>query len=318
MYKIGIMGLGHIAGVMADSIKKLPDHKVTAVASRSLAKAEDFALKHCKSAMTFGSYEELVREDLDLIYIATPNHCHYGNALLAIRAGHNVLVEKPFAMNSEETAEVFREAVGRGVLVCEAMWTCFMPIHRTMLGWIEEGKIGKVKYISSNLGYDIEHTRRLTDPTMGGGSYPDLGVYTTNLAMSILGEDLIATSCYARRINSGVEKDVFYTLENQDRSSVAASYVTMCAATDKDGSIVGTNGRIRLVNINNYERAVLYDKEGRILEEVVRDDSKPNGYALEVKACTRAISAGRRQTDEMPWSRTTALMKMQDTLKSMM
>lgn len=53
--------------------------------------------------MTFGSYEELVREDLDLIYIATPNHCHYGNALLAIRAGHNVLVKKPFPKVGENT-----------------------------------------------------------------------------------------------------------------------------------------------------------------------------------------------------------------------
>ena len=318
MFRIGIMGCGWIASVLAESLKKLPGYQVAAVASRSKEKADAFANKHCKKALRFGSYDELVQSDIDLVYVATPNNCHCENALTAIRAGKNVLVEKPFAMNLEETETILREAKNHDVLVCEAMWTAFMPIHKKILSWIDSGAIGKVLYISSNLGYEISHNERLTNPEMGGGAYPDLGVYTTHFAMSILGENLRPTSCYARRINTGVEKDVFYTLENEDRSAVATAYVTMCAKTDIGGDIIGTRGRIRVENINNYEKAFLFDGDRNIVESVERDDNAPNGYALEVKACAEAISKGRIQTTEMPWSRTAALMRISDELRRMM
>ena len=318
MYKVGILGCGQIASVMADSLKKLPNHQVAAVASRSIEKATDFAKKHCRKAVPLGSYEDLIYEDLDLIYIATPNNCHFDNALMCIRGGKNVLIEKPFAMNLEQTENIFREAINHDVFVSEAMWTSFMPIHKTILKWIDEGRIGHVKYISSNLGYDIATRERLVSPELGGGAYLDLGVYPTNLAVSILGEKLVPTSCYARRINTGVEKDIFYTLETEDRSAIAASYVTMCAATDKGGDIIGDKGRIRIENINNYERAALYDLNHEVVDFVERSEDELTGYALEVKACTDAIRAGRIQTAEQPWSKTSAIMSLGDRLRSMM
>ena len=317
MYRIGILGLGQIASVMAASISKLPDHQITAVASRSLPRAEEFAKKNCRRAKAFGSYEELAKEDLDLIYIATPNSCHMDNAIMCIRERKNVLVEKPFAMNLEQTEAVFREAANYGVLVCEAMWTSFMPLHKTMLEWIEEGRIGKVRYISSNLGYEISTHERLVSPDLGGGAYLDLGVYPTNLAVSIMGEKLIPTSCYARKISTGVEKDIFYTLENEDRSTIASAYVTMCAATDRGGDIIGDKGRIRIENINNYERIALFDLNGDVVDFAERGEKELTGYALEVKACTDAIRNGRRQTAEHPWSKTSAIMTIGDELKRM-
>ncbi len=318
MYKIGIIGCGQIASVMCESIKKLPGHKVAAVASRSLVKAEAFAKNYCKGAKAFGSYEELVNEDLDLIYIATPNNCHHDNAVLCIRAGKNVLIEKPFAMDLEETEDIFREATNHGVLVCEAMWTSFMPIHYTILEWIGSGKIGNVKYISSNLGYEISTRERLINPELGGGAYLDLGVYPTNLAVSIIGEKLIPTSCYARKINTGVEKDIFYTLENEDHTTVATAYVTMCAETDKGADIVGDKGRIRIENVNNYESATLFNNKHEVMEVALRGEDELSGYALEVKACTDAIKAGRRQTSQMPWSKTSAIVTIGDKLRTMM
>ena len=318
MYKIGILGCGQIASVMAESIKKLPGHKVTAVASRTQSKAEEFAKKHCKSAKALGSYEELSKEDVDLIYIATPNNCHYDNAVLCIRNKKNVLVEKPFALNREQTENIFREAINHSVFVCEAMWTSFMPIHKTILGWIADGRIGQVKYISSNLGYEISTRERLVNPELGGGAYLDLGVYPTNLAVSILGEQLVPTSCYARRINTGVEKDIFYTLENEDRTAVATSYVTMCVETDKGADIVGDKGRIRIENINNYESATLFNNNHEAIETALRGEDELNGYALEVKACCEAIKNGRIQTAEMPWSKTTAIASIGDQIKSKM
>lgn len=67
--KLGIMGAGAIAQIMADTIKGMEGVEAYAIASRDLKKAEDFKdLNNFQIA--YGSYEDLVKDkDVDLIYI---------------------------------------------------------------------------------------------------------------------------------------------------------------------------------------------------------------------------------------------------------
>ena len=317
MYNIGIIGCGHIAGVMADSINSCPDHRVAAVASRSSARAKKFAAAHCPDAVACGSYDKLTRmDDLDLVYIATPNTYHYECAIKCIKAYKNVLIEKPFAMNADETRSIFTEAKNRNLFVAEAMWTSFMPLHKQIIEWIEQSLIGEVKYVTSNLGYSLEDRPRLTDPQLGGGSYLDLGVYPVNLAVSILGPDIVPVSVYAHKFSNGVERDVHFILERPEDGATAASYVTMSALTDRDGAVVGDKGYIKICNINNYESVELYDDKGELVSRCEREGL--NGYALEIIACCDAIANGFIQAPDMPWSKTQTIASIGDRIRGMM
>lgn len=100
MFKVGIIGAGWIAEKMAISLAPLKDYCVSAVASRSLEKAQKFAAEH-KIEKAYGSYAELVKDaDVDLVYIATPHSHHYEHAMLAVNHGKPVLVEKAFTANA--------------------------------------------------------------------------------------------------------------------------------------------------------------------------------------------------------------------------
>ena len=71
--KVGIMGAGAIAGVMADTLCKMARAEAYAVASRDIKKAEQFAKVHGVKC-AYGSYEELLKDKkVDLVYIATPH-----------------------------------------------------------------------------------------------------------------------------------------------------------------------------------------------------------------------------------------------------
>ena len=316
MFNVGILGCGQIAAVMAQNLAGLDDIKVAAVASREKKKANAFAKKYCPDAKACGTYEQMINmKDIDLIYISTPNTYHYENAILCLKAYKNILVEKPFTMSKAEADSIFTEAKNRNLFVCEAMWTAFMPLHKLILQWIKAGDIGSLKYISSNLGYDIKDRPRLTDPMLGGGAYLDLGVYPTHLAMSILGDDLFPVSVRTRKYSTGIDEDTTFILERNDGAQ-SVSYVTMDARTDGDGAIVGDKGFIRIKNINNYERVELYDKDGKLVKSEERDGF--SGYTLEVQACKEAISKGFIQCAEMPWSRTAALAGINDRIISMM
>lgn len=319
MLRVGILGCGTIAAKIADSLKDNKKAVIAGVASRERNKAKKFAAVHCPDAKVFSGYEKLAASDeIDLVYIATPNTYHYEHAIMCIKEYKNILVEKPFAMSKAEADSIFFEAKNRGVFVAEAMWTSYQPLHLKALEWIEKGRIGAVKYVSANLGYDIAAVPRLNSPVLGGGSYLDLGVYTTNFALSFMGNDIKVSRVFARRVSSGIDRDTSYCLESEDGSILGNFYVTMCADTDKDGVVVGERGKIKFTNINNYRKIAIYSNDDMLLEEVDGDKEFLRGYVYEFESCADAISKGLIQAPEMPWSKTIRIAQINDTIRSMM
>lgn len=319
MLRVGILGCGTIAAKIADSLKGNKKAVIAGVASRERNKAKKFAAAHCPDAKVFTGYEKLAASDeIDLVYIATPNTYHYEHAIMCIKEYKNILVEKPFAMSKAEADSIFFEAKNRGVFVAEAMWTSYQPLHLKALEWIEKGRIGAVKYVSANLGYDIAAVPRLNSPVLGGGSYLDLGVYTTNFALSFMGNDIKVSRVFARRVSSGIDRDTSYCMESEDGSILGNFYVTMCADTDKDGVVVGERGKIKFTNINNYRKIAIYSNDDTLLEEVDGDKEFLRGYVYEFESCANAISKGLIQAPEMPWSKTIRIAQINDTIRSMM
>lgn len=315
MFKIGILGCGRMSQVMIESLKGIDDISIVAVASRDLDRAKDFVMKNCPDAKPLGSYESIVKEDVDLVYVATPNTYHYENAINCIKFGINVLVEKPFMMSRQEVDSVFTEAKNRGVFVCEAMWTSFMPLHKLLLSWINDGKIGAVRYIQSNLGYNVEAKPRITSPQLGGGAYLDLGVYPTNLAVSVLGEGLRPVSVFAHKYSTGVDSDVSFVLEDPEDGATATAFVTASAATDKDGSIIGEKGYIKIKNINDYESIELYNSENELVEEAKKEGI--NSYAIEMLEVKDAIKNGLIQAPDMPWHKSAYIATLNDLIRGL-
>ena len=98
---VAILGAGRIAHTMADTLTQMAEDSLYsswihpyAVAARDITRAQAFADQwHFDKA--YGSYEELVADpDVDLVYIATPHSLHAEQAILCMKAGKNVLVEK--------------------------------------------------------------------------------------------------------------------------------------------------------------------------------------------------------------------------------
>jgi predicted dinucleotide-binding enzyme len=102
----GILGTGLIARGFARDLVLSESGVVTAVGSRSPKGAERFAAEFGVEHPHPG-YESLVEDpEVDVVYVATPHPMHRDNAILALRAGKPVLVEKPLAMNAAQATEI--------------------------------------------------------------------------------------------------------------------------------------------------------------------------------------------------------------------
>src|SRR3984885_5036842 len=185
----GILGTGGIASSFASDLRLSDSGVAVAVGSRSQAAADRFADNFGIARRHDGSESLVADPDVDVIYVATPHPMHRDNAILALRAGKHVLVEKPFTMNAAEAREVVQVARENGLFAMEAMWTRFLPHIRVVRDWLARGVLGDVVTVTADHGqwFAEDAGFRLFAPELGGGALLDLGVYPVSFASMVLG-----------------------------------------------------------------------------------------------------------------------------------
>jgi len=203
----GILSTGRISEKFAFDLQFVPNARLAAVGSRDAARAFEFAGK-VNAPKAYGSYEALASDnDIDVIYIGTPNISHCENALLCLDRGKAVLCEKPFAMNEKEVLRMVSKAREKNAFLMEALWTRFIPAIKKALELIESGAIGDIVHIKADFGYKAQYDPawRLFNKELGGGSLLDIGIYPVFLILLLLGEpDEIAADAIIGR--TGVDE----------------------------------------------------------------------------------------------------------------
>ncbi|PFH51932.1 hypothetical protein AMATHDRAFT_74624 [Amanita thiersii Skay4041] len=173
-------------------------HKVAAVGSRTAGKAHQFINAHAggnPSIRAYGTYEEVyTHKEVNVVYIGTPHTHHYTNALDAIKAGKNILCEKPVTCNAAELLSLLDAAKKHNVFFMEAMWTRFQPLSLEVKRIAEEGSLGAPVVLHADLSgnlniNNIPKTHRILDPDLGGGGLLDIGPYPLFWAILTLYEN---------------------------------------------------------------------------------------------------------------------------------
>lgn len=242
----GLIGTGRIAETFAADLRLTDSGRVTAVGSRQMDSANRFADRF-EIANRHASYEALVADpDVDVVYVATPHPLHHSGALLALRAGKSVLVEKPFAMNAGEAEELVATARAGGLFLMEAMWTRFLPHIAEIRRLLAEGALGEIVIVTADHGqwFPKDRDSRLFAPELGGGALLDLGVYPVSFASMVLGKpDRIVA--LVDPTFTGVDGQTSM-LFGYSSGAQAALTCTLSAKSPTRAAIVGTDARIEV------------------------------------------------------------------------
>ncbi len=244
----GLFGTGMVAGHFASALSMVPNAELYAIASRSGNRADAFA-REFGVKRAYGGYQELVDDDeVDVVYVATPNTTHRDLVVLALEHGKAVLCEKPFAMNAAEARAIADVARRTGRFCMEAMWMRFVPLMRELITIVRRGTVGPVRLVTANLGYPcaFDAKSRLFDPGLGGGVMLDLGVYALSFVFQVLGRptDIVSRAVLGA---SGVDEQVSVVLGFADgaQASIAASFRCRLSNT---ATVHGPGGLIRSPN----------------------------------------------------------------------
>ena len=313
MFKVGIIGAGWIAEKMAEALAPLEDYCIYAIASRSIGKATEFAGRW-NIPKAYGSYEDMVKDnDVDLVYIATPHSHHFPHAMLALNAGKPVLVEKAFTANAAEAEELIETARSKGLFITEAIWTRYMPLSHKIKEIMESGIIGKPRVITATLCYMMEFKERILRPDLCGGALLDLGVYALNFARMYFGTDIVRTVSNCHIGPTGIDLQECISLSYADGKMANLQAGTLCL-NDRQGIINGTEGYIRVDNINCPEVVEVY-RNYELVERYVKPEDMVNGYEYQVIEARRCIEAGLPESPMMPHQETLDIMKQMDGLR---
>ena len=243
-FRWAISSPGAIAVEFATSIRSSSSAEVVAVASRDLGRATAFAAAN-GIRTAHGSLEELVASpEVDGVYVCSPVHAHAAAVEVIAAAGKAILIEKPFATSAAEAEAMFVIAKQHKVFLMEAMWTRFLPSWRQIRALVDGGRIGEVQGVQASLGYPILGRTRddvLLDPTKGGGSLLEVGVYPAQLLQDYLG---VPTKVDAAIVESetGVDVSVAAALTFGDRIATIGSSLTQ--SLPNSATISGTYGSI--------------------------------------------------------------------------
>lgn len=297
----GIYGTGWISKEFASSCMKFTGQRIVSVAASSDGRAEVFARENSIESFE-SSYESLAkREDIDAIYIATRAKDHLEHALLAIRNGKHVLIEKPVATKPDDASTIFESAKLAGVFAMEAMWNRYLPQASVVRQISAQGLLGQPRLLLIDFCQD--HTQIPARWAPGGGSAMyDMGVYPVSLSLEFLGMPS-GIRAVGRLAENGVEQEVTAVL---DYTNGARCILTLSALNHAPhhATISGTNGIVEYLTPFVIPSGIKYSKVGFNTQTSTWEDLSPQrghqGLSYEASAFASYVAANLSESPLHP------------------
>lgn len=307
----GILGCGKIARTVAGAIRAVDGAALTAVASRSGAKARAFA-DETGAARWLEGYEALAAcEEIDIVYVATPPSRHAADALLCLDAGKHVLCEKPFALTAEEARAMVDGARRNGRFLMEALWTRFLPAISKLETLLKDGMIGAPRMLVAGGAFrpDYDPAYYLHDPALGGGVMRDAGIYLLHAAHWLLGEpEKVLAASHTGVVGVDTQDAV---LLRYPSGALSVLYVSMEARQSPYLELLGESGSLKLAPpVFNPSALTLVGAGGEVQSWAFKADD--SGYRHQIAEAVACLRAGRQQSARLGWDDSLAVMETLD------
>jgi predicted dehydrogenase len=187
--RIGIIGTGSIAGSHIKQYLKTPGVRIVGGADIVPGKAKAFFDRWgVTDAKAYEDYHELLPE-VDAVSICTHNLAHYQPTIDTLLAGKHILLEKPMSVSLSESIEMVRTARETGKILSIGFQSRYNPGIIKAREMVQSGLVGKVYYVETGGGRrrGIPGRNFVFKEISGGGAVLDIGCYSIDTAMYVLG-----------------------------------------------------------------------------------------------------------------------------------
>lgn len=256
----GILGAGKFAREhMGPAINAATGAQLVALGTSSPEKAAPFKAFAPQLHVHYDYEAILADADVEVVYIPLPNHLHIDWAMKALRAGKHVLVEKPVGLQATQIDPLIAQRDKTGLIATEAFMIAHHPQWSRVRDLIANGAIGDLRHVDGMFCYnnpDLTNVR--FDPAKGGGSLPDIGVYTIGSTRMATGQEPLEITHADIDYLNGVDVTARVSAKF---NGFSAHWVTgMNVHQTQHMTFLGSEGRIHLCapfNAGSYGEAQL-------------------------------------------------------------
>ncbi len=289
----GILGAAKFAREqMGPAIHAARGADLVALGTSAPDKAAGFR-DFCPGLRVHAGYDALLADPaVEAVYVPLPNTLHVEWTLKALAAGKHVLTEKPIAMTAAQIDALIAARDRTGLLAAEAYMIVHHPQWQLARRLVAEGAIGRLIHAGGFFSYDnaADPGNIRNRPETGGGSLPDIGVYTCGSVRYVSGEEPEAVRSEIVREN-GV--DVTAHVAARFPSFTFHATTSMRMHPRQEMTFHGDRGVIRLTapfNAGVFGEARVELHRG--LSVTVERFPAANHYVLQVEAFGRSLREG--------------------------
>src|SRR5262245_27891727 len=202
--RIGIVGLGWVAGAHIDTFKSVKGARVAAVCSRTKHDPRDLEKRYGAALKVYTDYDTMLRDpEIDIIDICTPHPLHPEQAIAAAAAGKHLIIEKPIALRYEDAVAVRKAIKKAGVQACVCFEWRFCAQARMIRSLISQGLLGELHYGEVDyfhaIGPDVGQFSWNVKKEWGGSSLLTAGCHALDALLGFMGEPVEEVTSYGAR-----------------------------------------------------------------------------------------------------------------------
>lgn len=275
--RVGLLGYGAIGHEHNRAVQQVHGLTLTAVCDTSPARFEA-ARRYAPDARCGTDAADLfAADDVDLVLVSTPPDSHARWALTALEAGKHVIVEKPFAITTQECDRVLAAAAERDLLVAVYQNRRYDPDHLAIRRVLRQGGLGELFHAEAFVG-GYGHPCNLwhSDVAVSGGAVYDWGAHVLDQLL-----DLVPLP--VTEVTAAEQKRVWHDVTNADHSRVTIRfeggaeatfvYSDLAAALKPRWYLLGTQGAV--VGHWRHERVLARNDIGTLTEDVLSPADAP-------------------------------------------
>lgn len=271
----GFIGCGEVTEKKSGpAFNEVPGSHVVAVMSRNAEKAESYAKRHNIKKWYTDPLELINDPEINAIYIATPPSSHATFAIMAMKAGKPVYIEKPLAASYEDCARINRISELTGVPCFVAYYRRYLPYFQKVKQIIQSGAIGTPANVQMRFSVpprDLDYKSngslpwRLQPDIAGGGYFYDLAPHQLDLIQDIFGVITRAHGYCSNMAKLYKAEDTIsacFYFENGLPGSGSWCFVGHQSAKEDRIEVIGEKGMLSF-SVYNYSPIQLVTSEGR-------------------------------------------------------
>jgi predicted dehydrogenase len=221
--RVAIMGLGSYGTRVAEAMRDCKAAKLVGVISGTPSKVKEWQTKYGipeKNCYNYDNFDAIKNnQDIDAVYVITPNALHKDQSIRVAQAGKHVICEKPMALNAAEAQQMVDACKKANVKLLIGYRMHFEPKTLEIVRMRKDGELGKVLYFQGLSGFRIGDPGqwRLTKKLAGGGAMMDIGIYSVNGARYMVGEEPVWVTAQEvktdpQKFKEGVDETITFQL----------------------------------------------------------------------------------------------------------